>query len=98
PIFKKLIQFLHEKKIDIHEYHLKYDSKMLITKAIEEKSILHTTNYMDVINNLLYDFSPDNIETINKLGVSKSVICIPLSPSNKPFGVMMVFSPREEVT
>ena len=98
PIFKKLIQFLQEKNIDIHEYHLKYDSKMLITRAIEEKSILHTTDYMNVINNLLYDFTPENIESINKLGVSKSVICIPLSPSNKPFGVMMVFSPREEVT
>ena len=98
PIFKKLMQFLQEKNIDIHEYHLKYDSKMLITRAIEEKSILHTTDYMNVINNLLYDFTPENIDTINKLGVSKSVICIPLTPSNKPFGVMMVFSPREEVT
>lgn len=98
PIFKKLIQFLQEKNIDIHEYHLKYDSKMLITRAIEEKNILHTTDYMNVINNLLYDFTPENIESINKLGISKSVICIPLSPSNKPFGVMMVFSPREEVT
>ncbi len=98
PIFKKLVQFLQEKNIDIHEYHLKYDSKMLITRAIEEKNILHTTDYMNVINNLLYDFTPENIESINKLGISKSVICIPLSPSNKPFGVMMVFSPREEVT
>lgn len=98
PIFKKLVQFLQEKNIDIHEYHLKYDSKMLITRAIEEKNILHTTDYMNVINNLLYDFTPENIESINKLGISKSVICIPLSPSNKPFGAMMVFSPREEVT
>lgn len=98
PIFKKLVQFLQEKNIDIHEYHLKYDAKMLITRAIEEKNILHTTDYMNVINNLLYDFTPENIESINKLGISKSVICIPLSPSNKPFGVMMVFSPREEVT
>ena len=98
PIFKKLVQFLQEKNIDIHEYHLKYDSKMLITRAIEEKNVLHTTDYMNVINNLLYDFTPENIESINKLGISKSVICIPLSPSNKPFGVMMVFSPREEVT
>ena len=39
PIFKKLVQFLQEKNIDIHEYHLKYDSKMLITRAIEEKNI-----------------------------------------------------------
>ena len=72
PILKKIEQFLQEKKIDIHEYHLKYDEKMLITRAIEEP--------------------------ITKLGVSKSVICIPLAPSNKPFGVMMVFSPREDVT
>lgn len=98
PIFKKLIKYLGEKNIDIHEYHLKYDHKMLTTKAIEEKSILYTKDYLDVINNLLYDFSPEHKETINKLGVSKSVICIPLSPSNTSFGVMMVFSPREEVT
>lgn len=98
PIFKKLIKYLGEKNIDIHEYHLKYDPKMLTTKAIEEKSILYTKDYLDVINNLLYDFRPEHKDTINKLGVSKSVICIPLSPSNTSFGVMMVFSPREEVT
>lgn len=98
PIFKKLIGFLNEKNIDIHEYHLKYDPKMLITRAIEEKSILYTKDYLEVINSLLYDFKPEHKEMINKLGVSKSVICIPLSPSNSPFGVMMVFSPREDVT
>lgn len=98
PIFKKLIVFLNEKNIDIHEYHLKYDPRMLITRAIEEKSILYTKDYLEVINNLLYDFRPEHKEMINKLGVSKSVICIPLSPSNTPFGVMMVFSPREDVT
>ena len=98
PIFKKLIGFLNEKNIDIHEYHLKYDPRMLITRAIEEKSILYTKDYLEVINNLLYDFKPEHKEMINKLGVSKSVICIPLSPSNSPFGVMMVFSPREDVT
>lgn len=98
PIFKKLIGFLNEKNIDIHEYHLKYDPKMLITRAIEEKSILYIKDYLEVINNLLYDFKPEHKEMINKLGVSKSVICIPLSPSNSPFGVMMVFSPREDVT
>ena len=94
PIFKKLIGFLNEKNIDIHEYH----PRMLITRAIEEKSILYTKDYLEVINNLLYDFKPEHKEMINKLGVSKSVICIPLSPSNSPFGVMMVFSPREDVT
>lgn len=98
PIYKKLVGYLNEKNIDIHEYHLKYDSKMLITKAIEEKSILYTKDYLNVINSLLYDFKPENIEAINKLGVSRNVICIPLNPSNTPFGVMMVFSPREEVT
>lgn len=98
PILKKLIHFLSQKNIEIHEYHLKYDPKMLITKAIEEKTILYTKDYLEVINCLLYDFSPENIEVINKLGVSKNVICIPLSPSNVPFGVMMVFSPRDEVT
>ena len=98
PIFKKLIGFLNEKNIDIHEYHLKFDPRMLITRAIEEKSILYTKDYLEVINNLLYDFKPEHKEMINKLGVSKSVICIPLSPSNSPFGVMMVFSPREDVT
>ena len=97
-ILKKLIEFLGEKNIDIHEYHLKYDSKMLITRAIEEKSILFSNEYMKVITNLLYDFKEEHIQAINKLGVSKNVICIPLFPSNKPFGVMMVFSPREDVT
>lgn len=98
PILKKLMEFLEEKNIDIHDYHLKYDQKMLITRAIEEKNILYTKDYLDVINSLLYDFSSENIQAINRLGVSKNVICIPLVPANTPFGVMMVFSPRDEVT
>ncbi len=98
PIFKTIVELLEEKNIDIYEYHLKYDHKMLITRAIEEKSILYTGNYLDEINTLLYDFKQEHIEGINKLGVSKNIICIPLNPSNTPFGVMMVFSPREDVT
>lgn len=98
PIYKKLEKILSEKGVEIHDYHLKYDSQMLITKAIEEKNILFTKNYLDVINSLLYDFKPEHIEKINKLGISKNIICIPLNPSNAAFGVMMVFSPREEVT
>ena len=98
PILKKLENFLAEKNIDIHEYHLKYDKNMLITQALEERNILSSQAYMEVINSLLYDFTPENREEINKLGVSKSIICIPLYPSNVPFGVMMIFSPRNEVT
>ncbi len=98
PIFKKLVGFLKEKNIDICEYHLKYDKQMLITKAIEEKTILHSCDYLKIINTLLYDFNEEQIKAINQLGVSKNVICIPLYPSNTPFGVMMVFSPREDVT
>lgn len=98
PIFKKLVRFLNEKNMDIYEYHLKYDSSMLITRAIEEKNIVYSKEYLEVINNLLYDFNDDHKATINKLGVSKNVICIPLFPSNNAFGVMMVFSPRDEVT
>ena len=98
PILKKLEEILGERNLDIHEYHLKYSQDMLITKAIEEKNILYTQKYFDVINTLLYDFKPEQINDLNKLGVSKNVICIPLYPSNTPFGVMMVFSPREDVT
>lgn len=98
PIFAKLTEFLDSKNINIHEYHLKYDPQMLITRAMEEKSILYSNEYLKVINNLLYDFNDEQIAAINKLGVSKNVICIPLFPSNVAFGVMMIFSPREEVT
>lgn len=98
PIFSKLKEFLSEKNIDIHEYHLKYDPKMIITKAMEEKSILSSREYLETINTLLYDFKDEQKEIINKLGVSKNIIAIPLYPSNNPFGVMMVFSPREDVT
>ena len=94
PILVKIKQYLAEKNIDIHEYHLKYDSNMLITRAIEE-TIIQSSDYLNVINNLLYDFNEDYINQINKLGVSKNVICIPLCPANIPFGVMMVFSSRE---
>lgn len=98
PIYKKLVKMLSNKNIDVHEYHLKYDAKMLITKAIEEKKILSSQNCNEIINHLLYDFSSDEIQELIKLGISKNVICIPLFPSNNPFGVMMVFSPRDVVT
>lgn len=98
PILKKLESILQERNMDIHDYHLKYDGQMLVTKAIEEKNILFSHKYMEVINNLLYDFSEEQKDIITKLTVSKNIICIPLYPSNNAFGVMMVFSPRQEVT
>lgn len=98
PIYDKLINILNEKNIDIHDYHLKYDTKTIVTKAIEEKTILHTEDYKDVIKKILYDFKEEQIHSIHSLAVSKNVICIPLYPSNTAFGVMMVFSPREIVT
>lgn len=98
PILKKLESILQERNMDIHDYHLKYDGQMLVTKAIEEKNILFSQKYMEVINNLLYDFSEEQKDIITKLTVSKNIICIPLYPSNNAFGVMMVFSPRQEVT
>lgn len=98
PIFKKLEKYLEQNKKDIFEYRFNYDSKMFISRAIEEKTLLYTDEYLDVINSLLYDFKPEQTSEINKLGVSKNVICIPLNPSNAQFGVMMVFSPRAEVT
>lgn len=98
PIYDKLINILNEKNIDIHDYHLKYDTKTIVTKAIEEKTILHTEDYKNVIQKLLYDFKDEQIQTIHSLAVSKNVICIPLYPANNAFGVMMVFSPREIIT
>lgn len=97
-ILKKLEEILQERNMDIHDYHLKYDNQMLVSKAIEEKNILFSNKYMEVINNLLYDFSDEQKDIITKLTVSKNIICIPLYPSNNAFGVMMVFSPRQEVT
>ena len=97
-ILKKLEEILQERNMDIHYYHLKYDNKMLVSKAIEEKNILFSNKYMEVINNLLYDFSDEQKDIITNLTVSKNIICIPLYPSNNAFGVMMVFSPRQEVT
>lgn len=97
-ILNKLVSILQERNLDIYDYHLKFDADMLISKAIEEKKILRSNDYLKVINSLLFDFKPDEIESINKLAVSKNIICIPLYPSNNSFGVMMIFSPREDVT
>src|SRR5574344_425404 len=98
PIYKQLVKYLNKNKIDVHEYRFKYLPKTIMTKAIEEKTILASNEYTSVINDIIADFDDEFKIQAKKLIVSKNVIAIPLYPSNKQFGVMLVFSPREEVT
>jgi diguanylate cyclase (GGDEF)-like protein len=98
PIFDKLSEFLKQRQISVYDYHLKYDSNMFVSKSVEENTILYSSKYNDIINDLLYDFNDQELSEIKKLAQSKNVICIPLNHQNNPFGVMMVFSPREDVT
>ena len=83
---------------DFENYRLRYDEKSPIVRCIKEQKILYTKDYLAAINNLLIDIDEEKLNEINKLGVSKFLIAIPLFQNQKPFGVMMVFSPREGVT
>ena len=83
---------------DFENYRLRYDEASPIARCLKEHKILYTKEYLEVINNLLIDIDAEKIQQINKLGVSKFLIIIPLFQNQNPFGVMMVFSPREGVT
>lgn len=83
---------------DFENYRLRYDEASPIVRCLKEHKILYTKEYLEAINNLLIDIDAEKIQQINKLGVSKFLIIIPLFQNQNPFGVMMVFSPREGVT
>lgn len=83
---------------DIEDYRFGYDENTNLVKCLKEQKILYTKNYLDAINNLIKDVPDEKVREINQLGVSKFLITIPLYQSQKPFGVMMVFSPRDGVT
>ena len=83
---------------DFENYRLRYDEASPVARCLKEHKILYTKEYLEAINNLLIDIDAEKIQQINKLGVSKFLIIIPLFQNQNPFGVMMVFSPREGVT
>ncbi len=83
---------------DFENYRLRYDETSPVARCLKEHKILYTKEYLEAINNLLIDIDAEKIQQINKLGVSKFLIIIPLFQNQNPFGVMMVFSPREGVT
>ena len=83
---------------NFENYRLRYDEASPVARCLKEHKILYTKEYLEAINNLLIDIDAEKIQQINKLGVSKFLIIIPLFQNQNPFGVMMVFSPREGVT
>lgn len=95
PIFKKLMDYSGG---SLQESRLYYDETSTLARCLKEQKILCTKEYLSNINCLLKDFSLEQIQEVNKLGISRHLITIPLYQSQKPFGVMMVFSPREGVT
>ena len=94
-IYRLLNKFLHR---PLSEYKLPYDISSPLVRAITEKKIICTKDYLGVINSLLNDLAPDQLAGINRLGISKNLIIIPLITSQKVFGVMLVFSPREDIS
>ncbi len=95
PIFKKLMDYSNGR---LQDSKLFYDETSTLARCIKEQRILCTKEYLSNINCLLKDFTLEQIQEINKLGISKQLIAIPLYQSQKPFGVMLVFSPRDIVT
>ena len=83
---------------NFENYRLRYDEASPVARCLKEHKILYTKEYLEAINKLLIDIDAEKIQQINKLGVSKFLIIIPLFQNQNPFGVMMVFSPREGVT
>ena len=94
-IYRLLNNYLHR---PLSEYKLPYDSASPMVRAISEKKIICTKDYLGVINSLLNDLSPEQLAEINKLGISKNLIIIPLITTQTVFGVMLVFSPREDIS
>ncbi len=95
PILTKLKSFFGGSLIDLR---LAYDENSTLVKCIKEKKILFTRDYLNNINSLIRDFPIEQVNEINKLGVSRNLITIPLFQSQTPFGIMMIFSPRDMVT
>lgn len=95
PILKIIDQSIEG---NLEDHRLIYDENTTIVRCLKENKILCTKEFLPTINCLFKGFGEDILREINKLWVTKYLICIPIYQSQKPFGVMMVFSPRDAVT
>lgn len=95
PILKIIDQSIEG---NLEDHRLIYDENTTIVRCLKENKILCTKEFMPTINSLFKSFGENVLREINKLWVTKYLICIPIYQSQKPFGVMMVFSPRDGVT
>ena len=72
---------------NFENYRLRYDEASPVARCLKEHKILYTKEYLEAINNLLIDIDAEKIQQINKLGVSKFLIIIPLFQNQNPFGI-----------
>lgn len=95
PILKTIEQSIEG---ELEHHRLVYDEDTTIVRCLHDNKILYTKEFLPTINGPFHSFGEDILAEINKLWVTKYLIAIPIYQLQKPFGVMMVFSPRDNVT
>ncbi len=80
--------------LNLHK--LAYEKDSIIAKSLATNHIEFTTEFKGLIKSLVPQL-PENYLTDSELcAKTKSTVVLPLFADNKPFGVILVFSPRTE--
>ena len=91
---------LWEEKLEfpINHYKLNYNENDEIGRALASNIISYTKEIDKLLNSLLPDLPADIYKNTEIYKKTKSIIILPLYSNNKPFGIILVFSPRDSYT
>ncbi len=78
--------------------NLPYNEDSNVVKTINEKKIRTFHNISQTVKNLFPNISDANTNTIISNFMAKSEIVIPLYKAKTPFGCVLIYSPRQEMS
>ncbi len=85
-------------KREVEAVKLRCENDGILMRALENRSVLSTNDISGFVKSILPEITNETRlnEIIEESG-SKLLIVLPLKPESRPFGCMLVFSPRTEV-
>lgn len=85
-------------KTDVEAVKLRCDGDGILMQALDNGAVLSTKDISGFVKSILPEITNESrLNEIIDTSGSKSLIVLPLKPESRPFGCMLVFSPRLEI-
>ena len=76
-------------------YFIKYNPDNILAQSLNEKKILHSSDYLQDLVEVFQDVDSEYIRNIKQQSDSHGMIVCPIIKGDKPFGCLLVFSTNE---